>query len=54
MSKAWEAIKIAGWGAMTALLVVNTWLTHQRIESQRELNGNVIAFKAVMEKFASN
>lgn len=48
----WEAIKLTGWGALFVLMAINTWLTHERIEGQRELNGNVVAFRKVVEAFA--
>lgn len=48
--KTWEAVKAVGWGALFVVACVNTWATFERIQSQRELNGTVKAFKTMLER----
>ncbi len=45
MSKFTTAI----WTLAFALLALNTWVGYERIKSQKELNGTVLAFKRVLE-----
>lgn len=45
-----EKIISAGfWGAMICLLALNTAISYDRIKSQRELAGELKAFRSILE-----